>query len=250
MRLSSTALGQLRERLTLTDWAVLDSMNRLRLATAGQLRRLHWAEVGLSRTARRRLTRLTALRVIARLERRIGGVRSGSDGFIYALDVVGQRLLGAQSGRAPESFSRAFLKHRLAVTEIFVTCVESERAGLLKLIEFAAEPDCWRRSANGTLKPDAYLVLASGEFEHHCFIEVDCATEATTTLIGKATAYQRYYRTGLEQSRSGLFPQVVWAVPTERRRTQLVEVFTRLPPDAWRLHRVLRLDQLPEELIN
>lgn len=250
MRLSSGGLDQLRERLAVSDWAVLDSLSRLRLATAGQLRRLHWDEAGPSRTARRRLNRWSELRVIARLERRIGGVRSGSDGFVYALDVVGQRLLGSVAGRAPDSFGRAFLKHRLAVTEIYVSCVEAERTGTLKLIEFAAEPDCWRPSALGTLKPDAYVALASGEFEHYGFIEVDCATEATTTLSAKAAAYQRYYQTGIEQARLGLFPQVIWAVPTDHRLAQIVDVLARLPPESWRLHRMLRLDQVPERLVN
>lgn len=250
MRLSAPELSRLRERLSIDDWAVLDSLSRLHLATAGQLRRLHWPEPGTGRTARRRLTRLTERRVIARLERRIGGVRSGSDGFIYALDVVGQRLLGASTGRAPQLPGRHFLQHRLAGSEIYVRSVEAERVGALKLLDFATEPLCWRSSSLGTLKPDAYLVLARGEFEHHCFIEVDCATEAATTLSAKAAAYQRYYATGLEQARLGLFPLVVWGVPTDRRLAQLIDVLARQPPEAWRLHRVLRLDQLPLGLLN
>jgi hypothetical protein len=193
---------------------------------------------------------LGQLRLIARLERRVGGVRAGSDGFVYCLDVAGQRLMGASTARLPHQPGWMWLRHRLAVSEIFVRCQEAEAVDELKLVEFLAEPACWRRNGAGLLKPDASLVIAQDDFEHHAFIEVDCATESAATITGKAVAYERYYRSGLEQARLGLFPKVVWVVPTVRRQGQLVEALSRRPAEWWRLHQVIRTDQVPELLTN
>jgi hypothetical protein len=250
MRLSSSRLAQVGAQLLPGDWEVLATLERLRLATAGQLRRLHWPAESEARTARRRLAWLGEQRLVMRLERRIGGVRAGSDGFVYCLDVAGQRLLGESTARLPHQPGWVWLRHRLAVSEIFVRCQEAEAAGEFKLLEFLAEPACWRRYGAGLLKPDASLVIAKDDFEHHALIEVDCATESATTIMGKAQAYERYYLSGLEQARLGLFPKVVWVVPTARRQGQLVDVLSRRPAEWWRLHQVIRTDQVPESLTN
>ena len=38
----------------------------------------------------------------------------------------------------------AFVRHTLAVTELYVRLREAERAGTLELLEFEPEPECWR----------------------------------------------------------------------------------------------------------
>lgn len=249
-RLSADGLTRLRERLSPEDWAVLASLERLRLLTAGQLRRLHWPDPAAARTARRRLAWLNQQRLTVRLERRVGGIKAGSDGFVYALDLAGQRLLGIASTRQPHQPGWAYLRHRLAVSEVYVRSHEAETRGEMKVLEFSAEPACWRRYGSGLLKPDAALVLATDEFEHHAFIEMDCATEAATTIAAKAQAYERYYHTGIEQQRLDLFPKVVWVVPSDRRKAQIIEALGRRPAEVWRLHLVVRADEVPAALIN
>jgi hypothetical protein len=166
------------------------------------------------------------------------------------LDLAGQRLLGLAAARLPHQPGWAYLRHRLAVSEMYVRCQEAEAQSQLKVLEFSIEPGCWRRYGSGLLKPDANLVLASGDFEYHAFIEMDCATESSSTIVSKAQAYERYYRTGLEQQRLGLFPQVVWVVPTQKRLAQLVEVLSRRPAESWRVNQVIRADEVPAALIN
>lgn len=249
MRMSAGRLDKIRERLTAVDWAVLTDSERLRLATAGHLRRLHWPQAAAARTARRRLAWLTDRRVLMRLDRPVGGVRAGSDGYVYLLDVAGQRLLGVKSARKPHQPGWPFLRHRLSVTELFVRCREAEREARLIVVDFAAEPASWRRYGQGVLKPDATVILTTADFEYHAFVEIDCGTEAAGTIAAKAAAYDRYYRTGLEQERFGLFPQVAWLVPTERRRSQLVDTLGKRPPESWRLHHVLLMQDAPLALI-
>jgi hypothetical protein len=59
--------------------------------------------------------------LISRLDRVVGGRRSGSAGFVYALDVAGQRTLErvtASPVRRPTTPGAPFVRHVLAVSEI------------------------------------------------------------------------------------------------------------------------------------
>ncbi len=250
MRVTASQVDQLRERLAVRDWQVVESVERLGIVSAGQLRRLHWPERHEARTARRRLHQLSGLRVISRLSRRIGGIRAGSDGYVYRLDVAGRRLRDLDPGRRPHTPGRTFLVHAIDVSEIYVRAVERARTGGLEVIDYAAEPRCWRTWGAGVLKPDAYLVTATGEFEDHRFIELDRATESGTTIARKAQVYERYLATGIEQDRLGIFPSVLWIVPDERRRSQLVDVLGRRPAESWQLHHVAPMADIPQIFIS
>jgi hypothetical protein len=89
-------LDELQERLSKRDWAVIDSLARVRCLSGDQLEWLHFTNLSeRTRGHRRRtvLARLTRWRVVATLDRRIGGVQGGSAGLIFILDVAGQRLV-------------------------------------------------------------------------------------------------------------------------------------------------------------
>jgi len=244
MRISARVVDDIRRRLSETDWAVLSMLDRVDVASARQLRRLVWPDDTQARTARRRLGQLTESRVISRLDRRVGGVRAGSDGYVYRLDVAGRRLLGHTPGRRPHTPGRTFMDHALAVTEIYVLTVEISRTDVVEISEFQTEPSCWRHWGSGVLKPDAYLATVTPEFEDHWFIEVDRATESSTTIARKVTVYEQYHRTGIEQAKVGVFPRVLWVVPNDRRKAQIVETLARRRPEDWHLHRVVLDDEL------
>lgn len=247
-------LAALSEELSAKDLDVVATLSRMRLATTGQLERLHWADgqpVTRARRCRRTLERLVRLGVLVRLERRIGGVRSGSASYIYALGVAGQHLngsvgpAGGRSVRRPWTPSLPFVTHILAVTELYVQLVERSRDDLdLELVRFDTEPACWRSYGGPSggrlvLKPDAYCVLARADYEEHRFIEVDRATESLTTIAKKLTAYRQYWMSGQEQHRQGVFPGVLFIVPDQRRLARVVEECGRQPAEVWRLFQVV-----------
>jgi hypothetical protein len=188
--------------------------------------------------------------VLARLKRRVGGVRAGSAGYVYALDVVGQRIIDRDQqtrSRRPWTPSAPFIDHALAVTELYVRLVEAGRRGEFELLAFDAEPACWRSfSGPGgervTLKPDAYVRVGIGDFEELSFVEVDRATESNQAVAIKCDRYRLYWMTGGEQRRTKAFPRVVWLVPDGRRQQQLVDVAGKQPPEAWRLFKVAMFD--------
>ena len=224
-------LDRIRERLAPRDLAVLDQIDTLRLMTGAQIRAVHFplcdheSEHAAVRATRRVLHRLVRDGLLVRLERRVGGVKGGSAGYIYAASALGQRLVdGDQHSRFREP-SATFVTHTLAITQLVVDLTERQRARRIDLMRLEAEPRCWRTytSAAGReiVRPDLFVALAAGDFEHHWFVELDMGTETIGRRLAKCAQYEAYYRSGSEQSAHDLFPRVVWAVPNSRLAAEL-----------------------------
>ena len=245
-----------QSQLSDRDVAVLRSLGLLRLLTAGQVQRLHVAD-GSPRTQARRtrslLERLAKLRLVVRFNRQVGGVRAGSSGFVYGLSARGQAVVGiggVHGGRRRRVWDTklGFQNHVLAVAELYVTLIEAERHGQTEVLEFQAEPGCWRRTSGSggepvILKPDAYLRLGVGEEERSAFVEVDLATESGPTVARKCQAYVAYWRSGAEQAQRDVFPAVVWLTTTEQRAARIADAIQRLPIEARALFQIALLAQ-------
>ncbi|WP_127466442.1 replication-relaxation family protein [Streptomyces sp. B27] len=255
--MTSNDVASLLLRLSERDLAVLESLRAHRLLGTAQIRRLHFAEGHATVTAAsgatmRVLTRLESHGLVARLTRRIGGVRSGSSGIVWQLAATGERLLrtvhGEKKRRRYVEPSLAFTAHTLAVAELAVQLHEIAGAGAVEVLGVETEPSCWRSFVNphGTLewlKPDLYVITASGDYEDHWFFEADRATEHPTVVVRKAKTYQRYAATGAHQARHGLFPAVSWVVPDTARRRALeaaLSADTGVQPE---LFRVVTVDE-------
>jgi Replication-relaxation len=224
------------------DRQLLDILQCVHLASGWQLQVLLWGEgPSAARQARRQLRQLTDLRVLVRLERRPGGVRGGSLGFAYALDVTGQAIVGIdQRRRRPRLPSLSFVAHGLAVTDCYVQLQVLAAAGRIELLAFETEPAAWRRyhAAGGIrrlLKPDVFVITGSAEWEDRWFLEIDRSTESPSRLRTKAEVYISYWLSGREQADVEVFPRVVWVVPDETRKAKIVDVLAALPPEHWRL---------------
>lgn len=237
-------LIELERSLSDRDRAVLDTLARVRVMTASQLERLHFADV-TRRQSRRALTSLVGRRLVARLPRVVGGLRSGSAGYVYALDIAGLRLAQPGHGRPqrPWPVGVPFLRHSLAISELYVRLREEERSGDLRLVDFTTEPGCWRTfhgpgGARVVLKPDVAMTVQLGRFEDHWFVEVDLGTESRPTLARKCELYRRYWQAGTEQARTGVFPRVLWLVPDAPRHEAMTGVLGQQPAESWRIFAV------------
>jgi hypothetical protein len=238
-------LTRLVEQLSERDLAILATLEQVRLASAAQLERLHF--VGKSSQHRRRaLLSLSNRRLVDRLDRVIGGVHAGSSGYLYQLSDIGQRALNGASGvprRQPSTPGTAFVRHALAVSEIYVRLVESAREGKVEILEFSAEPNCWRYfpgrgGGRAVVKPDAFVRIASGEYEDSWFVEIDLATETSSTLAIKLDSYRAYWSSGTEQARRGVFPRILWTAPDQRRVQVISDACGRQPAESWSLFMV------------
>lgn len=244
-------VGRQRQRLSQRDMEVLQDLAKVRLLTGDQLRRLHLYSGSVatrSRRARALLQRLSQLGLVVRLARRVGGIRAGSSGFVYGLSGLGRAVLavdgpyGAVRRRAWEIGPR-LQDHMLFVAELYVELTEKSRYADLELLNFDAEPPCWRKFAGQggqtvTLKPDAYVRLGLGDVEHSLFVEVDLATESVPTLASKAKVYAAYWRSGQEQAANGVFPKVLWLTTNQARSRQIHKALSRLPAEAQPLFEV------------
>jgi len=241
-RVSPAQLAHLERRLTEHDRLVIDTLDRVRLASTEHLHRLIvLTEPTTLRRTQAKLRKLCDLHVITRLERTVGGVRAGSSGHVYALDTFGQRLTvsgcgpaGGRRRRRPWTPGLSFIAHHLAVTSLYVKTREAERAGRLTVLDFDCEPLCWRAftgvaGARATLKPDAFVRLGVGSFQDAYFIELDQASQSLPAIQRKLVVFRRFYATGREQGRYGAFPQVLFLVPSEERRAALAELIARHP---------------------
>lgn len=117
------------------------------------------------------------------------------------------------------------------MTQLTVDLIEWHRTKGIEILRLEPEPRCWRtfNSVNGmqSLRPDLFVALGVGDFEHHWFIEVDLGTETLQRRITKCKQYQAYYRTGHEQADQGLFPKVCWILPNSMLATQLQDAISR-----------------------
>ena len=138
-------LDTLKDRLTERDYQLLRDVEKYRLLTTRHIQRLHFDHVhptptASARACNRTLARLRAARVLNALDRRIGGVRAGSAGFVWYVGPAGERVLqtldtsspsGRRNYREP---SRHFAEHTLAIAELAVQAVEAGRRGQIEVL--------------------------------------------------------------------------------------------------------------------
>lgn len=257
--------AELLNRLHRRDLAILDDLEQFRLLTSRHIQQLHFpvspgahaTKGGATRATLRVLNRLRDIRLVTALQRRIGGVRHGSQGLIWQLTSFGDRI---QRARRHEVGRRRYtepglhhLQHTLAVTGVAVLLKRLERAGALEVKSIAAEPACWRtfpgpHGVPTTLKPDLYAETATGPWEDYWFIEVDRDTMHPPSIIKKCRTYASYAAIGAEQERHSVFPAVIWIVPHQERKsvlTSAIKAESSLPQE---LFQVITLEELPSLL--
>jgi len=234
--LSKRQLEELNATLSNRDKAILRSLGRCRYLTTGQIRRLHHTD-SVSPAAGQRAANWTTAKLknhglIETLERRVGGVRGGSQSCVWALTAAGAKLLhlndtGYTQRKRFFEPSINFLNHTLAVSEIYIRILETCKRYQLDLIQADLEPDSWRDYVEDgkpvTLKPDMFVITAGGEYEDIMFLEVDLNTEAPSRVLEKCRRYVRYHSSGIEKKRYDVFPLVVWLVNSESRKNTLKE---------------------------
>lgn len=240
-------------RLSERDRKIIATVDRLRLVSSTQLERLHFLDLSPNvrgRIRRRVLARLVAWRVLLTLERRIGGIRAGSAGLVFALDTAGRQLaqLDGSAVRRPREPSVVLLGHSLAASELYVSLVELSRTGEFTVADYRTEPACWQAlPLGGWLKPDAYLKLSAATFDDHWWVEIDKGTEHLPVIRRKLLTYLDHANSG-GLGPAGVLPRVLVTVPNEARQAAIAGVIARLP-DADKLIHATTEGHAPEYLL-
>lgn len=248
--LTTARLNELANNLTELDRAILVTLRRVRLASGQQLRRLHFAtSPSPERRCRQVLQRLTDRRLLARLDRRVGGLGAGSASFLYSLDIAGRKLTDETDTsrlRGPFTPGHLFISHTLAITELYVTLVEAERRNSgWEVAAFVTEPGCWQRFMGPgggliTLKPDAFVQTATAEYLDSWFVEMDLGTESRPALARKCDVYRSYWQSGAHKA---TFPKVLFVVPDANRVAIVRSVLSRLQGNAERIFAVCQMNE-------
>lgn len=156
--------------------------------TTTQLQRVimvNGSEITRARRMRAVLQRLRRERLVHQLRRRIGGIQAGSDGTVYRLSGRGIGVLNREDGierrRVGREPGERYVRHVLAVSELFVIMTELTRGSTDELLTFEAEPQAWRtytgpHGGRIGMRPDGFVRTASGQYEHTSFVEIDLAT--------------------------------------------------------------------------
>lgn len=243
-RMTRERFALVETELTERDRAVVAMLAAVKLANGNQLRRATTGDDSPAgqRAARRQLARLVRWRVVARLERRQGGLGRGSDAWTYALDTTGLRLIGdGARARRPHLPGRAMWSHALVGAEVYTRLAEATRGTERSVELWDGEPSCWRSYSGGyverlLLKPDAFVVVAGPGYEDAAFVEVDTGSQSRTVIRTKLASYRNYAATGQEQAaRDEVFPLTVFVTTTAERQAVLTELVDELPTEAKRL---------------
>ena len=161
--------------LSIQEGHVLKFLLKAKYVTTKQLARLYFTDSVSSSTALRRANlttkKLNEKDYIGHLDRRIGGVRSGSGSFVWAISIKGLKWLKyfkpslaitRQNNYEP---TWHHLEHTLAISEIFVQLTElKNRHSIQSIDKFQFEPNCWRgwldnHAGRMILKPDCYTFI-------------------------------------------------------------------------------------------
>jgi hypothetical protein len=137
-RVYRSQVERLHESLGPRDLAVLDQVRDLKLMSGAQIQAVHFPLLdhatadAAGRASRRVLSRLVREGVLVRLERRIGGIRGGSAGFLYLASPLGHRVLdGDGPRRRVREPSLAFVNHTLAIGQLVIDLIEAQRSQAL-----------------------------------------------------------------------------------------------------------------------
>lgn len=241
MRVRPAHVDRLDERLSERDWRVIQTVNLLRVATGRQLERLCFTGLGSehSRTVTRSrvLARLVGDRVLVAFGRQVGGAGRGSTTQAYALDTAGRELVRRRQladdarvrVRRPGYPSERTLRHSLAVSELYADLAVRAPAADAQVAEFRAEPGAWwPNGLGGFFKPDAYVVLESGDVRDHWWVEMDLATESLPVIRSKVRAYLDFRERGV-LGPDGVLPWLVIATVTAKRLMAIAGLVHHLP---------------------
>lgn len=260
-RVLVSSVEQLLDRLTTRDWLILLTLNKVRLASALQLERLHFYELtGHSRSVQRShaLRRLVDAGVLVQFEWQPGVPNRGLTQQCYALDAIGSQLVQLHFNREmPDARVRRprvpgdrFVRHGLAVTERYVELVERARDETFTLVEFQVEGDAyWPDGLGGSIKPDAFVHLQQGRANSYWWFEADMATESMPTIRRKLAAYLDFLLRG-QLGPHEWVPWVLVGVPNMKRREAVQAVVDELPDPADQIFRIAELSAAARMMID
>lgn len=234
------------------DLAIIATVARFGLMTTNHLAALFFPSPPFSqltfnratyaRRVQKHLRRLVTLNLIGRLDRRVGGVRAGSSGYIYGLAAAGHRLLELP-GRPRKLYEplSPHIDHTLCVTDLYTRLTVAHRQGQLTVLDHKTEPECWTEAMGQWLKPDAYIrVQAADGRRYRWYLELDRGgprgAQSERRIQAKLDQYRLFWERQLLDD--PVFPRVLFVAVHDHRTVQLQATVDRQPEESRGLYAV------------
>jgi hypothetical protein len=197
------------------DEAVVRFVGTFRQVSASHIHAVVFEGVGAMPVSRA-LRRLVASKYLIRVARRPASLRGGSGAFVYALGLNGHKLCAREGYFYP---LRSIHPHMLKVADVFVSFLEAERQGRVKVLHVALE-----QVVSPSVRADMHLELGviATKRKLSYFLEIDMGTERPKLIEGKLDGY--WQRATNSQ---GHDPYVVFLVPDEYRLREIERLLKR-----------------------
>ncbi|MGX7245283.1 replication-relaxation family protein [Enterococcus quebecensis] len=259
-RVSRKQLIEVDQQLTDKDKELLLLLRKCRFLSTEQIRQIFFHDspnqtAGKKRT-NRFINRLDTAGVIFFLERRIGGIQKGSSSRVISLTPAGYKLVykwleidKPYPKKRITELSYFNITHHLAISEIYTQLMELQLQDKLEVHLSQFEPAAWRtfnqRGILKFLKPDLYVELLVDDYIDSYFLEIDLDSEPPHRIVKKCQeAYLTYFQSGVEQRQhDGVFPFIVWIVPSTKRRDTLLKHLTQKLGESILLFRVITFEE-------
>lgn len=222
------------------DLDILVTAADCQLINTHQLQRIHFTNQYKSKKYAERACRGTLLRLwkqrMLNRERRVGGKLHGSHAYIYSIGENGAQLL-SHADRALHAYTYNPVDnhndHTLEIAEFYTKLREAHNTGKITLLELMTEQQSQRVFDNATqvLYPDMSLLTVRYSDPYPVYswvIEWDRATEHRAEIEQKLRQYIAYYRSKVEQQIRGVFPTVLWVVPSYERKQEIEQRISEL----------------------
>ncbi|MBU5362649.1 replication-relaxation family protein [Enterococcus raffinosus] len=259
-RISRKQLFEIEDRLDDKDKELLLLLKKCRFLSTQQIRRIFFSdspnEIAGKKRTNRLLNRLNSHRVIFFLERRIGGFEKGSSSRVISLTPAGYKLVHnwldiekPLPRKRVADLSYFNLTHYLAISEVYTQLMELQQQAKIEIYLSQFEPAAWRtynqRGVLKFLKPDLYIELLVENYIDSYFLEIDLDSEPVNRIVKKCQeVYLTYYQSGVEQRQhDGVFPFIVWIVPSVKRRETLIKHLTKKLGESMLLFRVITFEE-------
>lgn len=226
-------------RLSNRELQIISFVARFGQVTKQHVRNVVFTDLRSSTPCDRAMKRLVAQRLLARIEiRTVGGANGGSGQYVYQVGPAGWKLAETEGSYW---LSKSVKYHSLAIADVFVDINQR-----LQVTRYETEPDTHVKINYVPLLPDMYVELDLGHSTRRAWLEIDLATERPKQLKDKMSRYHHAWSGASEKWNP--WPYVVWVVPDEKRKRELLSLIALEPKESQPMYRVALFENVVETL--
>jgi len=213
-------------RFTSRDADIIQAVDQFGQLTSGHIWHCHFDNTNKN-SMDRVLKRLVALKLLARVERRlVGGNGGGSGQYVYQLGAAGHEYLDKRGKYVPSH--RTVKQHMLEIADAYGEFVTAEESGNIRILNYLTEPNTHMDIAGAKVRPDLFMeyeLVGKGE-GRSLWLEIDRGHESLPVISEMVKRYVHVFKYATKRDVERV-PAVVFLVPDDRRKRSIESVIRR-----------------------